>query len=65
MKFYDQMADEHSTVLRMAEQTGGHAFINTNDLSRAVSDVVETGSNYYTIAYSPANTKWDGHYRKI
>jgi len=64
-KFYNQMADEHSTMLRMAEQTGGHAFINTNDLSRAVSDVVETGSNYYTIAYSPENTKWDGRYRKI
>ncbi len=64
-KFYNQMADDHSTMLQMAEQTGGHAFINTNDLSRAVSDVVEAGSNYYTIAYSPANTKWDGHYRKI
>lgn len=64
-RFYEQMADDHSTMLRMAEQTGGHAFINTNDLSRAVSDVVENGSNYYTIAYSPANTKWDGRYRKI
>ena len=64
-RFYNQMADDHSTMLRMAEQTGGHAFINTNDLSRAVSDVVDAGSNYYTIAYSPANTKWDGRYRKI
>jgi VWFA-related protein len=64
-KFYDQMAGEHSTMLRMAEQTGGHAYINTNNLSQAVSDVTENGSNYYTIAYSPANTKWDGHYRKI
>lgn len=64
-KFYDQMADEHGTMLRMAEQTGGHAYINTNNLSQAVSDVTENGSNYYTIAYSPANTKWDGHYRKI
>jgi VWFA-related protein len=64
-KFYDQLAGEHSTMLRMAEQTGGHAFINTNDLSRAVSDAVDTGSNYYTIAYSPADTKWDGRYRKI
>jgi len=64
-KFYEQIADEHSTMLRMAEQTGGHAYINTNDLSQAVSDVTENGSNYYTIAYSPANTKWDGRYRKI
>ncbi|HTH52971.1 MAG TPA: VWA domain-containing protein [Edaphobacter sp.] len=65
VKFYNQIADEHSTMLRMAEQTGGHAYINTNGLSQAVSDVIENGANYYTIAYSPANTKWDGRYRKI
>ncbi len=64
-KFYDQLADQRSTMLRMAEQTGGHAYLNTNDLSHAVSDIIENGSNYYTIAYSPANTKWDGRYRKI
>jgi len=50
---------------RMAEQTGGRAYINTNDLSQAVSDVIENGANYYTIAYSPANTRWDGQYRRI
>jgi VWFA-related protein len=61
----DQMDNDHSTMLRMAEQTGGRAYLNTNDLSHAVSDVTENGSNYYTIAYSPANTKWDGRYRKI
>ncbi|MBS1799989.1 MAG: VWA domain-containing protein [Acidobacteria bacterium] len=64
-KFYDQIAGEHATMLRMAEQTGGHAYINTNGLSQAVSDVTENGSNYYTIAYSPANARWDGHYRRI
>ena len=64
-KFYDQLAGEHSTMQRMAEQTGGHAFIDRNDLSRAVSNAIDTGSNYYTIAYSPADTKWDGRYRKI
>jgi VWFA-related protein len=65
LKFYDQIDNEHSTMLRMAEQTGGHAYINTNNLSQAVSDVTENGANYYTIAYSPVNTKWDGRYRKI
>jgi VWFA-related protein len=65
MKFYDQIAGERSTMLRMAEQTGGRAYINTNDLSQTVADVTRNGSNYYTIAYSPSNTKWDGRYRKI
>ncbi|HEY9126162.1 MAG TPA: VWA domain-containing protein [Acidobacteriaceae bacterium] len=62
---YDQISNEHSTMLRMAEQTGGHAFIGTNNLSQAVADATENGANYYTIAYSPTNTKWDGRYRKI
>lgn len=64
-KSSDELDNEHSTMLRMAEQTGGHAYINRNDLSQAVSDVTEKGANYYTIGYSPANTNWDGRYRKI
>jgi len=64
-KFYDRLADDHSTMLRMAEQTGGRAFINTNDLNKAVADVVENGASYYTLTYTPANAAWDGAYRKI
>src|SRR5580704_6188514 len=37
-KFFQQTADEHSTMLQMAEETGGRAFINTNDLSQAVAE---------------------------
>ena len=64
-KFFQQTADEHGTMLQMAEETGGHAFINTNGLTQAVAKAIDSGSNYYTIAYSPASTKWDGRFRKI
>ncbi len=64
-KFFQQTADEHSTMLQMAEQTGGRAFINTNDLTHAVAKSIETGSNFYTLAYSPTDTNWNGSFRKI
>jgi VWFA-related protein len=64
-KFFQQTAAEHATMLQMAQQTGGKAFINTNGLSQAVASAIDSGSNYYTLAYSPTNTKWNGSFRKI
>jgi len=64
-KFFQQTNAEHSTMLQMAEQTGGHAFINTNGLSQAVASAVDSGSNFYTLTYSPTNTNWNGGFRKI
>jgi len=64
-KFSQQTADEHSTMLQMAEETGGRAFINTNDLAHAVTQAIEAGSNYYTLYYSPTDTNWNGNFRKI
>ena len=49
----------------LAHATGGKAFYNTNGFKQAVAEVVTTGSNYYTLAYNPANSNWDGKYRKI
>ena len=49
----------------IAHETGGRAFYNTNALSDAVKDALEIGSHYYTLAYSPANNKSDGKYRRI
>jgi hypothetical protein len=49
----------------IAEETGGRAFYSTNALSNAVKDAVGNGSHYYTLAYSPANAKNDGRFRRI
>ena len=64
-KWFQQTNDEHGTMQQMAEATGGKAFVNTNGLKEAVEKAIESGSNYYTIAYSPTNRKWNGGYRKI
>ncbi|MDR3753779.1 MAG: VWA domain-containing protein [Terracidiphilus sp.] len=64
-KFFQQTSEEHGTMEQMAEATGGKAFVNTNGLKEAVEKAINAGSNYYTIAYTPTNRKWNGDYRKI
>jgi hypothetical protein len=49
----------------VAAQTGGKAYYNTNDFTRVITDVENTGSSYYTLSYSTTNTKWNGQLRRI
>ena len=63
--FGQSQAQEHMTMEDMAFDTGGHAFYNNNDLASAVAKAIESGSNYYTLTYTPSNHKWDGGYRRI
>ena len=49
----------------LASATGGKAFYNTNGIKQAVAEVVATGSNYYTLSYSPTNNLWNGNFRKL
>jgi len=63
--FFDQTASEHSTMLQMADKTGGKAFINTNGLKDAVDKAIEAGSNYYSLSYYPTGHKWDGNYHSV
>jgi VWFA-related protein len=57
--------DLKTLLNRIAEITGGEAFVGTNDFARALRRGMNDGSNYYTLAYSPQNQKWNGQYRKI
>jgi len=63
--FEHNMAQEHSTMERLASNTGGRAIFNENDLTKATAEAIEIGSNYYTISYTPLNANWNGDYRKI
>jgi len=58
-------AEEESTMLQIAKETGGKAYVNTNGLRGAVADAISNGSSYYTIAYAPDNKNFDGHFRKL
>jgi len=61
-------ADRANTIAAMeqlAASTGGKAYFNTNDLNGALKRAINDGANYYTLSYSPTNTKMDGRYRNI
>jgi VWFA-related protein len=55
----------HASMEQLAKDTGGQAIYNTNGLNDALTRVVNNGSHYYSLAYSPANTNMDGKYRHI
>jgi VWFA-related protein len=65
LQFMQQTSQEHESMFAMAEETGGEAYVNTNNLTQAVTKAVEAGSNYYTMTYTPANSQWDGRFRAI
>jgi VWFA-related protein len=63
--FLTQTSQEQETMMEMADDTGGEAFVNTNGLTQAVSKAIENGSNYYTLTYTPTNPAWDARFRAI
>src|SRR5262245_15954863 len=49
----------------LADETGGFAHVNTNDINGTFRRVVDENSSYYVLGYYPANDKRDGRFRKI
>ncbi len=50
----EQHYNDQATMQEVADDTGGKAYLETNDLDRAVASAVENGARYYTLAYVPA-----------
>ena len=55
----------HQTMSTLAGMTGGRAVFGRNDLDVAIRDTVDSGANFYTLAYRPQNTDWNGKFRKV
>ena len=60
-----ESASSHNSMELIAKDTGGQAFYNGNDLKSAIGHSMDLGSSYYTLAYTPTNSQWDGGLRKI
>lgn len=56
---------EQSAMKQIAHDTGGEAYFNRNDLSRMVTDAVNDGATYYTLAYSPSDARAKDGFRGI
>ena len=49
----------------VAEQSGGEAFYNNNDLNSLIAKAINHGAQFYTLSYIPPKQKDDGHYHHI
>jgi VWFA-related protein len=59
------LAGSHMSMSNLAAATGGRAFYNSNGLGKAVEKVQSLGENYYSIAYSPRDKRYDGGFREL
>jgi hypothetical protein len=60
-----RIGQEHLQMLDVARATGGIARFNRNDLADVLAEQFREGQDFYSISYTPANSKYDGKYRKI
>jgi VWFA-related protein len=49
----------------VAEQSGGEAFYNNNDVKSLIAKAINHGAQFYTLSYIPPKQKDDGHYHHI
>lgn len=49
----------------IADQTGGRAYFNTNDLGGAIARAVDDSRLTYVLGYYPSHDTWDGRFREI
>jgi VWFA-related protein len=64
-RYQSGLAQEHNTEMIVAEESGGHAYFNTNSLAAAAEAAIDDGSNYYVLEYRPPNHAENSGYRKI
>lgn len=60
-----ERAAHNIAMEKLAQDTGGRAFYNSNGLADAVTHAINDGSRYYTLTYTPSDRKMDRKYRRI
>jgi hypothetical protein len=65
LKFMKSKEAEQSSMLQVAKETGGWAFVDTNGLKQAFQRITEHGSSYYTIGYETNDKEMDGKFRRL
>jgi VWFA-related protein len=53
------------TLVTLASDTGGRAFLDSNDFSKIFTGVQQDTSTYYLLGYHSTNQARDGRYRRI
>ena len=65
LRFMKQTHAEHASMVQVAMDTGGWAFLDTNGLQKSIERVMQHGSNYYTITYRTSVRQMDDKWHKI
>ncbi len=61
----DRVNDQQETLFTLAENTGGRALLDSNDLTLGIKNAQKDVESYYTLAYYSSNNAKDGRFRKI
>ena len=64
-KAYDSNFTSQETLVTLAADTGGHAFLDTNDFQPAFAKIHEDTAFYYLLGYRSSNPARDGRFRRI
>lgn len=62
---YDSNFSSQETLVTLAGDTGGKAFLDSNDFGKVFKGVQDDTSFYYVLGYHSTNPARDGKYRKI
>ena len=62
---FDRVKDRTDSLRVLAENTGGVAVVQTNDLGAGLKKIVDDVSAYYLLGYYSTNTRNDGGIRRI
>jgi VWFA-related protein len=50
---------------RLANETGGKFYRNSNDIKRGLVSLLKENSAYYLLGFQPEDNKWDGKFHKL
>jgi VWFA-related protein len=62
---YNSNFTNQESLVTLASDTGGKAFLDSNDFTKVFNQVQADTSFYYVIAYQSSNPARDGRYRRI
>ncbi len=57
--------DQQETLYTLAEDTGGKALLDNNDLSLGITQAQDAISSYYILGYYSTNPATDGRFRRV
>lgn len=63
--FQEALRWTQTNLQTLAEESGGFAVLNTNDLQGGFERLVRENNEYYVLGYQPTNTRADGRFRRL